>query len=196
MERWWKGLTAAREASLTPIKLNCVLMRGVNDDEIEAFARLTLTAPLHVRFIELMPLGEAGVWQAAKFFSAAEARSRCEGIAPLEPVEGNSESGPAKVFRFRGAEGTLGFITPLSGKFCDSCNRLRLTAEGWLRPCLDWRDGVDLKPVLRRAGDDVDLEVAVEEVIARKRPGHEMAERMAALSRSSDQAETMCSIGG
>ncbi|MEM5774028.1 MAG: GTP 3',8-cyclase MoaA, partial [Anaerolineaceae bacterium] len=137
----WRGIEAAEKLGLTPVKLNVVAVRGMNDDEFVALARLTLTHPWSVRFIELMPIGNQVHWGEGfpepqqAFISAAEIRSQLEPYG-LQPVEQKTGFGPAREFRLDGAQGTVGFITALSDHFCASCNRLRLTADGNLRPCL------------------------------------------------------------
>ena len=129
-----KGIEAAEKTGLVPIKINMVPIRGHNDDEIVEFARLTLKAPYQVRFIEFMPF-DTNMWSKNKFIPADEIKSIAESVGPLTPVF-MRKSGPAKYFRFEEATGVVGFISPLSNHFCRECNRLRLTADGKLRPCL------------------------------------------------------------
>jgi cyclic pyranopterin phosphate synthase len=164
-----KGLEAAEEAGLAPIKINVVLIRGRNDDEIEDFARLTRVRPWHVRFIELMPTASNVDLSAKSFFSCGEALDRLAGLAELEPSEGPSGNGPASYFRFPGAPGTVGVITPMSHAFCRACNRLRLTADGKLRPCLFGDVQTDLRGPLR-SGED--LAPLIDETLARKPESH------------------------
>ncbi len=149
------GITAAYEAGLTPVKLNCVVMRGVNDDEIPAFAVLTQERAIHVRFIEYMPIGaDPEVW-ANRFLPVVAIRERLAAIAPLEPAGPVAGSGPATYWRLPGAPGTLGLISPVSEHFCGECNRLRLTADGKLRPCLLADTEIDLRARLRSGRTDV-----------------------------------------
>jgi cyclic pyranopterin phosphate synthase len=153
------GMEAALEAGLDPIKINVVLIRGKNDDEIEDFARATREFPWHVRFIELMPTASNLELSSESFFSCLEALERLRRVGDLEPVDGPMGNGPAAYFRFPGAAGTVGVITPMSHNFCDGCNRMRLTADGMLRPCLfgdlqtnlrdPLRAGLDLIPLIR-----------------------------------------------
>jgi len=142
--------TAAERAGLSPIKINVVVMRGINDDEICDLARLTIEHEWHVRFIELMPVGEMRDLTWDHVVPSDEILRRLEAIAPLElaagPARGN---GPAQYFRFDGARGTIGVITPMSHTYCGSCNRVRLTADGRLRTCLFGDDEVDLRSPLR-----------------------------------------------
>jgi len=126
------GLAAALDAGLTPVKVNCVVIGGINDDEIADFAALTYTEPLSVRFIELMPFGVAGDWPATRFVSV---KTMQESLGVLESAQ-EVGNGPAKVFRLPRAKGTIGFISGHSEHFCATCNRLRVTARGAVRPCL------------------------------------------------------------
>jgi len=142
--------TAAENAGLSPIKINVVVMRGINDDEISDFARLTVEHEWHVRFIELMPVGEMRDLTWDHVVPGAEVLRRLETIASLEPTPGPPRgNGPARYFQFNGARGTVGLITPMSHTYCDSCNRVRLTADGRLRTCLFGEDEVDLRTPLR-----------------------------------------------
>jgi cyclic pyranopterin phosphate synthase len=141
---------AAERAGLSPIKINVVVMRGINDDEICDFARLTLEHEWHVRFIELMPVGEMRQLTWDHVVPSDEILRRLEAIAPLEPAAGPARgNGPAQYFQLKGARGTIGVITPMSHTYCGSCNRVRLTADGRLRTCLFGEDEVDLRSPLR-----------------------------------------------
>lgn len=153
-ERVLGGLEAAEAAGLTPIKINVVLIRGKNDDEILDFARATLDHPWHVRFIELMPTAANLELSSDNYFSCQDALARLREMGELLPVEGPTGNGPATYFRFPGANGTVGVITPMSHNFCDRCNRLRLTADGMLRPCLFGDLQTNLRDPLR-AGQDL-----------------------------------------
>ena len=148
------GLAAAEDHDFTPVKLNVVVMRGRNDDEIEDFARITRDRPWHVRFIELMPVGANLDLSSAEFVSASEILDRLGRTESLEPVEGPTGNGPATYFRLPDAAGTVGVITPMSHNFCDRCNRMRLTADGQLRPCLFGHLQTDLRTPLR-AGESI-----------------------------------------
>ena len=146
------ALEAAEAAGLGPIKVNMVVMRGINDDEVEDLARLTFEHPWHVRFIELMPVGDLRALTWEHVVPTDELRERLRALAPLEddpgPARGN---GPAAYHRFSGAAGTVGFITPMTHTYCASCNRVRLTADGRLRTCLFGDHEVDLRGPLRAA---------------------------------------------
>ena len=142
--------TAAEDAGLSPIKINVVVMRGINDDEVCDFARLTFEHDWHVRFIELMPVGEMRELTWDHVVPSEEILDRLDAVAPLSPVDGPSRgNGPARYFRFSGASGSVGIITPMSHTYCGSCNRVRLTADGRLRTCLFGEEETDLRTPLR-----------------------------------------------
>jgi GTP 3',8-cyclase len=143
------GLAAAQDAGFAPIKVNVVIMRGANDDEIEAFARTTLERPWHVRFIEVMPVSDNLDISAHQYVSAHEMLGRLQQIGELQPVDGPAGNGPATYFQLPGGAGTVGVITPMSHNYCDRCNRMRLTADGRLRPCLFGDIETDLRTALR-----------------------------------------------
>ena len=141
---------AAGDAGLSPIKLNVVVMRGVNDDEVSEFARLTIDHDWHVRFIELMPVGEMRDLTWEHVVDSDEVLKRIGSVGPLSPTAGPRKgNGPARYYRFADARGTIGVITPMSHTYCGSCNRVRLTADGRLRTCLFGDDEVDLRTPLR-----------------------------------------------
>ena len=148
-----EGLDAAEQTGFSPIKINVVLIRGQNDDEIADFAEITRERPWHVRFIELMPTGANLELSANQFVSCAEALRQVEQIDALEPVAGPFGNGPARYYRFPGAPGTVGVITPMSHNYCDRCNRMRLTADGQLRPCLFGEIQTNLRDPLRAGAD-------------------------------------------
>jgi cyclic pyranopterin phosphate synthase len=141
---------AAEEAGLSPIKINVVVLRGTNDDEIEDFARLTIDRPWHVRFIELMPVGDMRELTWEHVVPSDEVLERISRLGALEPDGGPPRgNGPAKYYRLAGAVGTVGVITPMSHTYCGSCNRVRLTADGRLRTCLYGDHEVNLRDPLR-----------------------------------------------
>ncbi len=169
-EQVWRGIEAARAAGFQPIKLNVVVMRGINDDEIEAMALLTLKYPYHVRFIEFMPFpSDASLGQ---FISSDEILQRISRLGNLLPSESRNSNGPARYFRLEGAQGKIGIISPISHHFCPSCNRLRLTADGKLRTCLFSAEETDLRGLLRRRASDTELVRTIREAIASKPEKH------------------------
>lgn len=149
LDRVLAGIDAALAREITPVKINCVVMRGRNDDELEAFARLTIDRPVYVRFIEVMPVHENVELQRAEYVSADELIERLAAIGSLRPSAGPGGNGPARYFKFDGAAGEVGVISPLSHDYCERCNRVRLTADGRLRLCLFGDYEIDLRTPLR-----------------------------------------------
>jgi cyclic pyranopterin phosphate synthase len=187
----WAGVEAAREAGLTPIKFNVVVVRGLNDDEVVDFARRTITHGWHVRFIELMPIGSNVSWAGNGVVPVPEIRATIEAqVGPLTPVHGPRGNGPARYYHLPNAEGTVGFIGALSNHFCDRCNRLRLTAEGQLRPCLLSDLEIDLRAPLRAGATHVQIRELLAGAIRAKPQRHHLAEAKAPQDR------TMAQIGG
>jgi len=169
------AVDAALELGMEPVKLNMVVIRGWNDDEIGDMARLTLDRPVHVRYIEVMPFSEAHEFTLENLVPAAEMRERLlDEFGDLEPVrEGVKGNGPARYWRIPGAQGTVGFISAVTECFCGDCNRVRLTASGKINPCLGHVHEVDLKPILRDPGKtDEDLKAALVDAILRKPREH------------------------
>ena len=153
-QRVWEAVMAALDTPLSPVKINAVALRGVNDDEISSMAKLTMRYPLHVRFIELMPLnGDTdGSRFRSLFISGREILEKAqEELGDLRPVEKDDPAAPADEFKFEGAPGTFGVITPVSEPFCARCSRLRLTADGKIHPCLLTDLDVPVKDAIRSA---------------------------------------------
>ncbi|MDY6905089.1 MAG: GTP 3',8-cyclase MoaA [Thermodesulfobacteriota bacterium] len=189
-DRVWAGIMAALDAGLNPVKLNMVVMRGINDDELADFARLTIKYPLHVRFIELMPVAVMPE-NTGRSMLAHEIRDRIAGLGDLTPLGSVEAGGTAERFAFTGARGELGFISPVSRHFCRTCNRLRLTADGKLKPCLLSDTFVDIKGPLRVGATDDELAGIFREAVCRK-PGNEGASPL----RNAALPEYMSAIGG
>lgn len=166
-----EGIREAEHAGMAPVKINMVPVRGINDEEIEEFARLTIETPYHVRFIEFMPFGSGELWSGDKYIPVGEIKKRVSGIAQLTPVKAR-KSGPARYFRLKNAAGVIGFISPVTHHFCDSCNRLRLTSDGKLRPCLFSETEVDLKSAIRQGADDCEIERLLRLSVEIKPQGH------------------------
>ena len=164
-----QGIAAAEDAGFEPIKVNVVVMRGRNDDEIEDFAYATLDRPWHVRFIEVMPVGANLAISADEYVPSLEMLQRVRGIGDLQPVAGPGGNGPATYFSLPHAVGTVGVITPMSHNYCDRCNRMRLTADGHLRPCLFGDIQTNLRDPLR-AGQP--LQPLIENTLAIKPERH------------------------
>jgi cyclic pyranopterin phosphate synthase len=195
----FKGIESAERAGLIPIKINMVPMRGFNDDEIGDFAQLSLKTPYQVRFIEFMPFGRENMWKPDYFISAEEIKSRVEKIGQLHPVR-LRRSGPARYYAFNGAAGVLGFISPLSNHFCGKCNRLRLTADGKIRPCLFSETEIDIKTAIRNGAPDNEIERLIRLAIQVKPEGHNMRIQDTELGKllrdGVDYKRPMSKIGG
>ncbi len=193
VEEIWAGIEAADRAGLRPIKLNVVVTRGYNDDDIVDLARLTLTRDWHVRFIELMPLGggEEARIAVSHFLSSGETLQRIEnGLGALEPVPSLHPSDEAVYYRLRGARGLIGVISPVSRPYCGTCNRMRLTADGKLHLCLLHDDELDLRKLLRHGATVLELAEVIKLGVRRKPTGHALKEGVAPEERS------MYQIGG
>ncbi|MCJ7523486.1 MAG: GTP 3',8-cyclase MoaA [Dehalococcoidia bacterium] len=168
-----RGIEAARQAGLNPVKINTVVMRGINDDEVIDFARLTIENEWHVRFIEYMPFSNGDEKADGLLVPVAEMKESIETLGELEPTR-ESGGGPAKYFRLPGAGGTIGFISPVSEHFCQACNRLRLTADGKLRPCLFSDKEIDLREPLRQGATTDDIKRLIQEAASCKPEGHRL----------------------
>jgi len=165
-----EGIEAAKKAGFDPVKINTVVMRGVNDDEILDFARMTCEEGWHVRFIELMPF--KGV---VAFVSCTELQQHISLLGKLEPSVPITGNGPAIYYRLAGAKGTIGFISPLTEpSFCSRCNRMRLTPDGRLRPCLLGEDEIDLKMPLRNNASMEELKSLILKAVASKPEHHSL----------------------
>jgi cyclic pyranopterin phosphate synthase len=184
------GIAAAEAAGLTPIKINAVVVRGFNDEDVVSLAALTLERPWEVRFIEMMPFGSVGDFADAGVVKSEETMDRiAAALGPLTPLNLSGED-PARTYRLAGAAGSLGFISPVSQPFCSKCGRLRLTADGRLRLCLLRDDEADLLTPLR-AGASYEQMREIFHAAAFRRPfGHALAEKMF------PQARVMIQIGG
>jgi cyclic pyranopterin phosphate synthase len=189
-----RGLSTAEKAGLRPIKINMVPIRGVNDDEILDFARLTLDSEYHVRFIEFMPSGHNDYWSPDKYITTDELRKKIETIAPLSPVRMRKD-GPSRYFRLKGAKGVIGFISALTHHFCGDCNRLRLTSDGKLRPCLFSETEIDLRAAMRSGEPDSEIERLIRLSIEIKPEGHNMA-LIGPAALDPNRRRPMSKIGG
>ena len=184
----WRGIAAAEAAGLTPVKLNCVVTRGFNDDEVVDLARLSIANHWEMRFIELMPLGSVSDFQQDQVVPSAETRARIEAaLGPLEVAPGHNGHDPARPYRIPGAVGQLGFISSVSEPFCEGCNRLRLTADGKLRLCLLRDDEVDLLTPLRAGADFETLRQLMANGAYHKPWGHRLEQNDIARSREMSQ---------
>jgi len=166
------AMDAAESVGLTPLKVNVVLLRGQNDDEILDFASFARATGRIVRFIEFMPLDAQGKWDRNQLVPGREVFERITSEWPLEPLSDPSGAAPAERFRFADGIGEIGLISSVSEPFCGTCNRLRLTADGALRNCLFSDDEQTVREVLRSGGTDLDLSVLFREAVWAKFPGH------------------------
>lgn len=172
----WQGIEAAEAAGMRPIKLNTVVVKDQNDEEVVDMAALTLDRPWQVRFLEIMPMEGVGDVHDEGIVTSEQTQARLEArFGPLVPVETDAAD-PARTWKIPGAAGTIGFISPVSEPFCASCNRVRLTADGKLRLCLLRPDEGDLRDIMRAGADDAELEQAIRSAIWRKPWGHGLAE--------------------
>ena len=194
-EKTTEGITAALKYGFSPVKINVVAIRGFNDDEIPAFANLTLNSSIEVRFIELMPMGCAAKYGDQEVISSPEIRQIIEDhYGELEPLE--YIHGPAKVFRIKGAKGKIGLIGAMSEfSFCSTCNRIRITADGHIRPCLFSDDQIDILTPMRKGINDAGLEALIEEGVRMKQRSHGMCIGKYALPDQGCQT-LMNTIGG
>ncbi|HEY3289257.1 MAG TPA: GTP 3',8-cyclase MoaA [Anaerolineae bacterium] len=185
------GIAAAEAAGMTPIKINCVVIRGFNEDDLLVLARLTLVRDWQVRFLEVMPFADVAEFQQATMVTTAEMIERIEaGLGKLHEINDGKLDGEARVFKLAGARGEVGFISPVTAPFCANCNRVRLTADGTLRLCL-LKDGeLDLKTPVRRGASSDDLAELMQRAIWRKPWGHDLANGVIPLNR------IMSEIGG
>jgi len=165
-----EGIEATRDAGLHPVKINTVVMRGINDDEVLDFAKMTYKDGWYVRFIELMPFKGA-----AEFVSSVELRQRISLLGKLEPCTPITGNGPAMYYRLSGAEGNIGFVSPITEpSFCSRCNRMRLIPDGRLRPCLLAEDEIDLKTPLRNNASMEELKSLILKTVASKPEHHHL----------------------
>ncbi len=186
----WRGILAAERAGLAPIKLNAVIVRGYNEQDIVDLARLTLHHAWEMRFIEMMPLGSIADFQMDSVVTADEIKARVEDtFGALIPLEWNGHD-PARPYQIRGGRGALGFISSVSAPFCAGCDRVRLTSDGRLRLCLLRDDEVDLLTPLRAGASDTELTALIARGVHNKPWGHGLAEHVIAESR------IMSQIGG
>ncbi len=190
-EKVWEAISAAEDAGLLPIKLNVVVTRGFNDDDVAAMAKLTIDHPWHVRYIELMPLGAPSGIALDNFVSSAETITRIEReLGSIAPLNGGKLDGEARLYTIPGAKGTLGFISPVSNPYCGDCNRMRVTADGRIRLCLLSDKEINFRDTLRNGGSHRDLVALFEQAVTHKPWGHKLEEGI------HPELRTMSQIGG
>jgi len=184
------GIDAAQSSRLRPVKVNAVLVRGINDSEVEAFAEFARDRDLIMRFIEFMPLDADRAWTRDMVVTGAEVYNRIAARWPLVPVA-HERSETARKYRFADGRGEIGLISPVSQPFCGFCSRIRLTADGKLRTCLFSKEDHDLKPFLRGGATDHEIAGEIVSIVAEKEKGHGINE-----PGFVPPSRTMVSIGG
>ncbi len=191
LEQVMEGIKAAEKAAIAPIKINAVVLRGVNDDELLDLARLTIDRPWHMRFIEAMPLDGNLPVEKQGFISADEIMERLGELGTLESCSGPNGNGPARYFQLPGARGTIGVISPMSHFYCENCNRVRLTADGRLRLCLFSDQEIDLRTPLRDGATAEEIVALFHQAILTKPERHHLE-----VGRSNCNLRALSQIGG
>jgi len=186
----WEGIELAQRMGFYPIKINVVPVKGINDDELVDIAKLSMTHPFHIRFIEYMPMGSSHM-DIDRHLLAPEIKKHIEQLGELVPVDRSTHDGPAERFKFESGRGEIGFIRPISRHFCQTCNRLRLTASGQLRPCLMHDKQEDLKSIIRKGCSDRELAEVFLEAVRHKPLEHKLQ-----TDHNAGSAVQMCAIGG
>ena len=191
-QRVWKSIITSNELGISPVKINAVVLKGINDDEIVDLAALTLDFPFHIRFIEYMPMGDSAVEKDQQMLTK-EIKEKIESrFGKLTPAQRTANDGPAKKFKIAKAQGIIGFITPISSHFCSDCNRLRLTSRGTLRPCLLNNYEKDILNPLRNNASDDELKRIILAALTKKPSFHGLND----LSSKAIPISHMTSIGG
>jgi cyclic pyranopterin phosphate synthase len=189
-----RGFELAASLPFAHVKVNSVIIRGLNDDQILPLAGFARDRRIAVRFIEFMPYGD-NEWTPEQYMPVAEIRARLESSLRLTPLARGSEAGPAEEYEIEGYEGTVGFISPISDRFCATCNRMRLSCEGQLKACLFSTGQVDLRTPMRAGASDADLLAIVDDAVRRKEERHPMFPEMVP-GRLALPTRNMNSIGG
>lgn len=185
------GIEAAGKASLNPIKINMVPLKNINEDEVIDFAKKTIDESWNVRYIEFMPIGTPN-GDVSGMVTTSEIKEAIQSLGVLEPYTGLEGNGPARYYQFPGAKGTIGFITPITEHFCQTCNRLRVTSDGNLRPCLLAKEEIDVKETLRNGAGSAELKQLIQQAVNIKRKQHNLDGRLA----PDIDDRPMCQIGG
>lgn len=190
-ETVWQNIRTASDIGMAPVKINTVLLKDINDDEMLDLAELSLHYPFHVRFIEYMPIGNTSIRPDQQILTPEVKQAIIDRFGKLEPVPHNGNDGPAERFRIKGAKGEIGFITPVSSHFCKNCNRIRLVATGGLRPCLLDDREIDILTPLRNGASLDALRDLVVQTIKIKPSAHHLMD-----SNFQGVCGQMTSIGG
>jgi cyclic pyranopterin phosphate synthase len=189
--RVWESIEEAESIGLVPVKINVIPIRGLNDEEISSFAALTFNKNYHIRFIEFMPTTCNGIWKKDRCVSSSEVLEKISILGTLERLKFRGR-GPSRNYRIKGAVGVIGIISPISDHFCGFCNRLRLTANGKIRPCLFSKEEIDIKTPMRNGATDREIEGLFYRAVKAKPEGHLLNGNM----YPSDRLKTMSKIGG
>ena len=187
----WESIKEAERVDLMPVKINVVPMRGINDDEILSFASLTFEKNYHIRFIELMPANCNRLWTKDKSIPSHEIMERISMLGTFSKLKFKG-IGPSRNYRIKGAAGVIGIISPISDHFCNSCNRLRLTAIGKIRPCLFSKEEIDVRTPMRSGASEDELNKLFLQAVSVKPEGHKLHENMSGNS----PIKSMSKIGG
>ena len=190
-DRTWEGIEEALRCGLSPVKVNVVLIRGVNDGEIESFARLARSRPIIVRFIEFMPIGREDGWRIDSVVPTQEVVERIDAVSPIVPVPRETAGAPAERYRFADGMGEIGVISSVTQPFCADCNRIRITSDGKFRTCLFSLKETDLRTLLRGNTPDEEIAAVIQRAVRGKEEGH-LINRPGFLRPE----RTMSSIGG
>jgi cyclic pyranopterin phosphate synthase len=182
------GISAALKVGLHPVKINVVLLESLNEPDVAGFARMTIENPIDVRFIERMPFGHEKLFHRSSFSAHSVLEMIAREVGELETLERDALGGPATMFRLKGAQGRIGVINPVTGHFCGSCNRMRLTARGTLRPCLLSPREIDLKSALRNGATEEELAGVFRQAVLSKPVG--------SLHADTSLKDSMNMIGG
>lgn len=191
-QKVWDTILAAHEIGMTPVKINTVILKGINDHEITDIAALTLKYPFHIRFIELMPMGESSALSGRQVLTDEIRKEIEQKFGPLIGIQPSAYDGPAKKYQIKDACGIIGFITPVSSHFCAECNRIRLTSRGTIRPCLLNEYEKDIIGPLRQNADDKTLKTILETSLTHKPSCHNLEKKVS----GSIPLSHMTSIGG
>jgi cyclic pyranopterin phosphate synthase len=191
ISRVWESVHESERVGLSPVKINVVPIRGLNDDEIPAFASLTFEKNYHMRFIEFMPATGDGMWRKEKCVSAPEILEKISTLGKVERIEYRGK-GPSRNYRLKGAAGVIGIISPLSDHFCGFCNRLRLTSDGKIRPCLFSKKEIDIRTPMRDGASDEEIERLFLRAVSIKPEKHLLNEG----KEGSGAIQSMSKIGG
>ncbi|MCP3876361.1 MAG: GTP 3',8-cyclase MoaA [Desulfobacteraceae bacterium] len=191
-QKVWDAILSSHELGISPVKVNAVILRGVNEDEIENISALTLKYPFHIRFIEYMPMGDSAVEKQQQILTKEIVKKIESRFGKLIPIKHRASDGPAKKFQITGAKGIVGFITPISSHFCNDCNRLRLTSRGTLRPCLLNNYEKDIINPLRNGASDDELKQIILSALTKKPSFHGLSDQL----EKGIPISHMTSIGG